>query len=104
MPNWAIALIIGGLIGLFLARWVARDSIQSKPIQSGGAAKFFHYLACGMLVAGAPSALTATILYNQLHFFPRLLRGVAVGFTDVGLAALCLIVFAVFESRVERVR
>lgn len=84
MPNWSIALIVGGLIGLFLAHWVARDSIRSKPIQGGASAKLFHYLACGLLVAGAPSALIATLLYGQLHFFPRLLRGVAVGFTDVG--------------------
>ncbi len=99
MSGWQIGLAAGLLIGLVAARWTVRASITQQPIQAGGIAPVLHYLACAAQTAAAPSALIGVLLSHDLHFFPRLLTGVALAFGCIGLALLLLIGLAAIEIR-----
>jgi hypothetical protein len=97
MPNWLIALLLGGAFGLIVGVFAARKSAKEKPIRGGTLAKLFHYLGASAFVAVAPTVLVGSYLY-KLHFFPRLLRGIGLGFGLLAVAAVCLILYAVFEA------
>ncbi len=99
MPNWSIAMLIGGTLGLFLGRWIARGSALRKPIYGGRAAKTLHYLACAALVAAPFAGFSGSLLYSALHLVPRVLVAGALAFSYIGISGLLLIGFAVFESR-----
>jgi hypothetical protein len=98
MANWMIGWLLGVALGLLLGRWIARDSAKAKPVQ-GGMAAVLHYLACSLIVAGAPTALAVVILNSEVKFVPRLLTVVALVFFNLLVAALCLIGQAALESR-----
>jgi hypothetical protein len=102
MPNWLIALLIGGVLGLILGASVARKSAQQKPIKGGPVAEALHYVASSAFVAVGPTVLVTAILNRELHFFPRLLSGLAMGLSLIAVAAVCLLVFAVFEVQASR--
>ena len=97
MPNWLLALLIGGAFGLLFGIVVAGKSANHKPIRGGTPARVFHYLGASAFVAVAPTVLVGSYLY-KLHFFPRLLRGIGLGFGLLAVAAVCLILYAVFEA------
>ena len=97
MPNWLIALLIGGAFGLILGVFVAGKSAKEKPVRGGVLAKAFHYLGASAFVSVGPTVLVGSYLY-KLHFFPRLLRGIGLGFGLLAVAAVFLILYAVFEA------
>ncbi len=102
MPNWAIAWAVGLLIGLIIGRFAARDSNREKPVIGGPVARVAHYLACSLIMAGAPTALLVTLTYGEAKFFPRLLTAVGIVFTNLAVAAVCLLVAAAFEKSVAQ--
>jgi uncharacterized membrane protein len=97
LPNWAIALLIGGAIGLIVGYFVARKSAKEQPIQGGPLAKLFHFLAASAFVSIAPTVLVGAMLYH-LPFFPRLIRGIGLGFGLLAVAAIFMLLYAVFEA------
>ncbi len=101
LPIWAVALLIGGAFGLVFGIFVARKSALEKSIQGGPLASLFHYLASSAFVAVAPTVLVGSILY-KLHFFPRLLRGIGLGFGLLAVAAIFILIYAVFEAQATR--
>ena len=98
MPNWLIAITIGGAFGLVFGIFVSRKSAAQKPIRGGTVAQVFHYLGASAFMSVAPTVLVCSFLY-KLHFFPRLLRGIGTGFGMLAIAAVCLILYAAFEVR-----
>jgi hypothetical protein len=98
MPNWLIALLVGGAFGLIMGVFIARKSAKEKSIQGGTLASVFHYLGASAFVAVAPTVLVGSFLY-KLHFFPRLIRGIGLGFSLLAVAAVFLILYAIFETQ-----
>ena len=101
LTNWQIALLIGGAIGLIFGVVVARKSAKEKAIQGGMMARLFHYLGTAAFVAVAPTVLVGSILY-KLNFFPRVIRGLGLGFGLLAISALCLIIYAAFEVQATK--
>ena len=101
LTNWQIALLIGGAIGLILGYFVTRKSEKEKPVQGGTVARVFHYLGASAFVAIAPTMLIGSFLY-KLHFFPRLLRGLGLGFGLMAIAAVCLLIYAAVEAQTSK--
>jgi uncharacterized membrane protein len=101
LPTWAVALLIGGAIGLVVGWFVAQESAKEKPIRGGPLASLFHYLAASAFVSIAPTVLVGAILYHA-HFFPRLLQGIGLGITWLVTAAVFMLLYAVLESTSDR--
>ena len=101
LPTWAVALLIGGVIGLIAGWFVAQKSAKEKPIKGGPLASLFHYLASSAFVAIAPTVLVGAILYHA-HFFPRLLQGIGLGLTLLVTAAVFMLLYAVIEAPAQR--
>lgn len=99
MQNWLIGWGLGIILGALIGRAAARDSMLQKPIRGGALAKVLHYVACSLLMAGAPTALLITVLYGEAKFVPRLLTILGVILTNLAVAGLCLIGYAALESR-----
>ncbi len=94
LPAWLMALLIGGVFGLIVGAFVARDSAAHKPIKGGPLASFFHYLGSSAFVAAAPTVLIGVFIY-RLPFGSSV--GLAVGL--LALVAVCLIAYGMFEVR-----
>jgi len=101
MPNWLIAMIVGGVFGLIFGVFVTRKSAARQPIRGGQVAQIFHYLGASAFVSVAPTVIVCSYLY-KLHFFPRLLRGIGTGFGMLAIAAVCLIIYAAFEVQANQ--
>jgi uncharacterized membrane protein len=97
LPAWAVALPVGGAIGLIVGWFVAQKSAKEKPIKGGPLASLFHYLAASAFVAVAPTVLVGAILYRA-HFFPRLFQGIGLGLILLVTAAVFMLLHAVFEA------
>ncbi len=101
LPNWAVALLVGGAIGLIVGVFLARRSAKEQPIKGGPLANLFHYLAASAFVGVAPTVLIGTALYHA-PFFPRLLQGIGLGLTLLATAAVCMLLYAVFEAPAQQ--
>lgn len=92
MENWLIAVIIGGLSGLFIGVKIARDSNAKQPVCGGTLSRLFHYLACAGLTSTVPFAIAGVIIgLSILTLFSTVL-----GF--LALTGIFLLAHAGFES------
>jgi hypothetical protein len=97
LPNWLVALLIGGAFGLIVGAFAARRSAAQKPVKGGPAAHVFHYLGAAAFTAVAPTVLLGVFVY-RLPF----LGSVGLGCGLLALVAVCLVVYGIFEARVAR--
>ncbi len=94
LPAWLMALLIGGVFGLIVGVFVARDSAARKPIKGGPLANVFQYLGSSAFVAAAPTVLIGAMGY-RLPFWSSI--GLALGL--LALVGICLMIYGVFEVR-----
>jgi hypothetical protein len=99
MTSSLIALLIGGIVGLILGIFVARKSAAEKPIRGGMAASLFHYLGASASVAVLPTILIGTFVYRL-----GLVRNILLAVGVLVVSAVCLLLYAVFESQAGQVR
>lgn len=95
MGDWVLAVLIGAAFGLVVGVKIAQGSNAKQSVRGGLPAQVLHYLAGAALSAMLPYIIAGIIL--GLHFVA--LFGTALGF--LALAALALLLHAVFEQRVE---
>ena len=94
-----IAVLAGAVIGLILGIFVARKSAAEKPIRGGSLANVFHYVGASASVAVLPTILIGTFIYRL-----GLARNVLLAIGMVAVSAVCLLLYAVFEAQVDRVK
>ena len=96
MTSSLMAITIGGILGLVLGFFVARKSAAQKPIQGGLAASLFHYLGASASVAVLPTILIGTFIYRL-----GLVRNIMLAASALAVSAICLLLYAVFESQAK---
>jgi hypothetical protein len=94
LPAWLVTLVIGGVFGLIVGIFIARESAVRKPIKGGPLANGFHYLGSSAFVAAAPTVLIGVIFF-RLPF----LSSITLAFGLLALVVICLVVYGVFEVR-----
>lgn len=99
MSSTWIAVIVGGVLGLLAGIFVARKSAAEKPIRGGVLASLFHYLGASASVTILPTILIGTFIYRL-----GLVRNLLLAIGMVAVSAVCLLLYAVFESRIGQVR
>ena len=99
IPNWQLALLVGGSIGLILAPHIRRGSLARQPVQGGAIAQILHFLACALQTSATPVGFAAALLLRDDLPLNRLVIGtiLALGCSLLGL--LILIPFGALESR-----
>lgn len=104
MPNWLLALLIGGGIGLAVSPIIRRGSVRREALVGGAAAQLLHGLACVLQSAATPVGFAAALLLRDDPPLSRLVIGtvLALGCSLAGL--LVLLPFGLIESLTVRRR
>jgi hypothetical protein len=98
MERWQLLWLVGIGIGAILGLLVARKSHRTLPITGGSMGHVFHYIACLLIMANAPTALLVTIFLGYGGFLTRLLTALPLVFGNLAVAAVCLIGYAMSEK------
>lgn len=99
-----IAIIGLILFGIVMGVFAARSSNQREKLHGNQVARFFHYVACGLLSSIAPSVLVMALIIHP-HWIDiaglavaPIVQMLAIALAMMGLALVCLMIFAVLEK------
>lgn len=92
MDIWQESILIGLVLGVIMAIWVAPRSAKKDAIRGGSMAQVFHFIGAALFSAVLPTVLVSLILRGGFGVAFPLAIGLLV------LAYVALLGYAVFEK------